>query len=80
MAKLRAVAGEAPGLRTSWPRGAADARWVHDVLLVHRGFALVRNMALPVESAAGPLTERDPGEITGLGPSPGGSVRSTGAR
>ena len=69
-AKLRAVAGEVPGGKTSWPRSAAHARWVHDVLLVHRGFALVRSEALPVESAAGSLVKGDPGEITGLGRSP----------
>ena len=69
-AKLRAAAGEVPGVKTSWPRGTAHARWVHDVLLVHRGFTLVRNQALPVESAGGPLMEGDPDEISGLGPSP----------
>jgi hypothetical protein len=69
-AKLRAVAGEVPGVKASWPRGTAHARWVHDVLLVHRGLALIRNKALPVESAGGPLMEGDLDEITGLGPSP----------
>jgi hypothetical protein len=69
-AKLRVVAGEVPGFKTSWPRGRAYARWVHDVLLVHRGFALVRYKALPVEYAGGPLLEGDPDQITGLGPSP----------
>jgi hypothetical protein len=31
-----------------WPRTTVYARWVHDVLLVHAGLALVRYRALPV--------------------------------
>lgn len=69
-AKLRVAAGEVAGVKSSWPRGAAYARWVHDVLLVHRGFALARNDAFPVASAAGPLVDGDPDEITHLGSSP----------
>jgi hypothetical protein len=69
-AKLRVEAGEVPGFKTSWPRGAAYARWVHDVLLVHRGLALVRNNVLAVAGANGPLVVGGPEEITRLGPSP----------
>jgi hypothetical protein len=69
-AKLRVTAGEEPGMETSWPRRPAYARWVHDVLLVHQGLALVRNRALPVASVTGPLLSVRTGEITKLGPSP----------
>jgi hypothetical protein len=69
-AKLRVVAGEVAGFGASWPRRPVYARWVHDVLLVHRGLALVRNRALPVAGVSGALVEGVPGELTRLGPSP----------
>jgi hypothetical protein len=52
--KVRIVSGtEDPG---RWPRGTAYARWVHDVLLVHAGLALVRNRALPVAGIDAPVS------------------------
>jgi hypothetical protein len=69
-AKLRVATRDQPGDETSWSRRPVYARWVHDVLLVHRGFALVRNSALPVGSVTGPLVAGEPDELTGLGPSP----------
>ena len=69
-AKVRVRAGDVAGLGASWPRQPTYARWIHDVLLVHRGLALVRNVALPVASAEGPLGASAPGEIAGLGSSP----------
>jgi hypothetical protein len=73
-AKLRVVAGEVDGelagLGASWPRRPVHARWVHDVLLVHRGLALVRSRALPVAGVVGPLADGSPEELTRLGPSP----------
>jgi hypothetical protein len=59
-AKLRVTAGEVPGLETSWPRRPVHARWVHDVLLVHRGLARV----------TGPVRSGEPRSIPGLGSSP----------
>ena len=44
--KVNSVSG-ADG-SAKWERGTAYARWVHDVLLVHRGLALMRFEALPV--------------------------------
>jgi hypothetical protein len=38
------------------PRGKHHAYWAHDVLLVHRGVALIRYDALPVASVDGPVT------------------------
>lgn len=35
-----------------WPRRTGYARWVHDVLIVHQGLALVRSRALPAASAS----------------------------
>jgi hypothetical protein len=69
-AKLRVTAGEVPGLETSWPRRPVYARWVHDVLLVHRGLALVRNAALGVAQVTGPVRSGEPRSIPGLGSSP----------
>lgn len=51
--KIRAAAGD--GGSKSWPRTTNYARWVHDVLLVHGGLALVRSRALPVRSVEGPM-------------------------
>jgi hypothetical protein len=69
-AKLRVSPGKAAGVHTSWPRLPLYARWVHDVLLVHHGLALVRVSVLPVASVNGPLVLGEPEEITRLGPSP----------
>jgi hypothetical protein len=69
-AKVRAVAGHVPGVKTSWPWERTYARWVHDVLLVHRGLALARNTALPVASVDGSLVAAAPQDVPALGPSP----------
>src|SRR5688572_20909322 len=47
---LRRIAGDAAAHQPAWPRLPTYARWVHDVLIVHAGLALVRNAALPVAS------------------------------
>ena len=38
-----------------WPRRSHRGRWVHDVLLVHRGVTFVRTEALGVETVSGPV-------------------------
>jgi hypothetical protein len=40
----------------NWPRATAYARWLHDVLLVHAGLALVRVRALPVAGVDAQIT------------------------
>jgi len=69
-AKLRLSAGVASGIKSSWPRLPAYARWVHDVLLVHHGLALVRNSALPVAEVSGRIVSGKPEEVKRLGPQP----------
>jgi hypothetical protein len=66
-AKLRVVSGEVATLKDSWPRRPGYARWVHDVLLVQHGLALLRTEALGVTSANSP---RDADDISGLGDAP----------
>jgi hypothetical protein len=44
-------AGEQPG----WGRRKSYGRWVHDVLLLHSGIALMRYRALPVASVEKPV-------------------------
>lgn len=44
--KVRVISG--PDHLGGWPRSTAHARWVHDVLIVHSGLALLRNRVLPV--------------------------------
>lgn len=51
-AKLRVTRGAARGLKPNWARMPAYAAWVHDVLIVQEGLALIRSKALPVSSAA----------------------------
>jgi hypothetical protein len=55
--------------RRGWPRRATRARWVHDVLLVRRGFWSPRTETLPVRAPEDPV-RRVPGEVPGLGPDP----------
>ena len=68
--KVRNVADEMPGLKATWPRRALYARWVHDVLLVHKGLALVRTLALPVASATGPVVRIAASTVKRLGDEP----------
>jgi hypothetical protein len=67
-AKLRAVSGDAAGLKGSWSRLPVYARWVHDVLLVHQGLALVRSRALPVATMTSLMTIDGPDAPKRLGP------------
>jgi hypothetical protein len=64
--KVRLVPG--PQDSGKWPRSTAYARWVHDVLLVHAGLALVRFRALPVMGVDGSIS-----------PTPGVKVKGGGA-
>jgi hypothetical protein len=69
-AKLRVVSGEVAMLKDSWPRRLGYAWWVHDVLLVQHGVALVRTEAYPVAGLSASSTSEDTGEIRGLGDAP----------
>jgi hypothetical protein len=69
-AKVRLTSGALDGLSESWPPVAAYARWVHDVLLVNKGLALVRTLPLPIAAAEGPVEEADPHEVKRLGDNP----------
>jgi hypothetical protein len=52
--KVRIESGsDAPG---KWSRPTGYAAWVHDVLLVHAGLALIRVRALPTAEAEGPIS------------------------
>jgi hypothetical protein len=46
--RVREVSG--PGEEAAWGRPVSYGRWVHDVLLLHSGLALIRYRALPVAS------------------------------
>ncbi len=69
--KIRMLSGS-PGDDPSpgWGRAPAYGRWVHDVLVVGRGLALVRFAALPVAAVTSPPTKGDPTGVKGLGPAP----------
>lgn len=68
--KLRFVSGEVATLKNSWPRRPGYARWVHDVLLVQHGLALLRTEAYPVAGLRASRTSEDAGEMRGLGDAP----------
>jgi hypothetical protein len=68
-AKLRVTSGAARGLKPTWARMPAYAAWVHDVLIVHQGLALVRSTALPVRSAAD-VKAAPQDDVKGLGDNP----------
>ena len=51
--RVREVLGS--GVDAGWGRAKSHGRWVHDVLLLHSGLALIRYRALPVASAEKPL-------------------------
>lgn len=40
---------------SDWPRAKTYGRWVHDVLIVHRGLALVRHTAFGAVGVTGPV-------------------------
>lgn len=44
----RVIDGRVDALDDSWGRTPVYVRWVHDVLLITRGLALVRVLAIPV--------------------------------
>lgn len=68
--KVRLVAGTAGSLKTNWGRAPAYGRWVHDVLLLNQGLALVRVMALPVLGVVTGPDKANPDEVKRLGPAP----------
>lgn len=63
--KIRTLSGAAGSRR--WSRRPAYARWVHDVLLVHSGMALVRYDALPVRAVDGPIAKASGVKLRGGG-------------
>jgi hypothetical protein len=69
-AKVRVTGGQVARFKPSWPRRHGHARWVHDVVLVHRGLVLSRTQALLVASVDDPLVSRMSYEVTDLGPLP----------
>jgi len=69
-AKVRINSGSFDGLSSSWPIMPAQARWVHDVLLVNKGLALLRTQPLPVATAQERVEEADSQEIKRLGDNP----------
>ena len=51
--RVRELSGS--GEQAGWGRRTEQGRWVHDVLLLHSGLALIRYTALPVASVEKPL-------------------------
>jgi hypothetical protein len=68
--KLRLVAGTVGALKTTWGRAPAYGRWVHDVLLINQGVALVRVLPVPVAGVVAGPEKADPAVIKRLGPAP----------
>lgn len=68
--KIRLVDGTAGSLKRTWSRMPAYGRWVHDVLLVNQGLALVRVLPVPVAAVVAGPDKADPAEVKRLGPAP----------
>ncbi len=51
--RVREILGS--GEEAGWGRPKSYGRWVHDVLLLHSGLALIRYRALPVASVEKPV-------------------------
>jgi hypothetical protein len=68
--KLRVVSGEVSTLKDSWPRRPGYARWVHDVLLVQHGLALLRTEALGVAGVRQTASSLSTDDVGGLGDAP----------
>ena len=68
--KLRLESGTAPGVSEKWPPLPAYALWVHDVLLVNKGLALVRTLPIGVEAPQRAAESADPEEVKRLGADP----------
>ncbi len=49
--KGRIESGSAPGFRKKYPRQSSYGLWVHDVLLVHKGLALIHTIPFGVVEA-----------------------------
>ena len=69
-AKLRLESGSFPGFGERWPRVSSYCLWVHHVLLVHKGLALMRTNPVPVAAADGSAGHADPGDVKRLGDDP----------
>lgn len=70
VAKIRLRSGSFEGISEKWTPMPVAALWIHDVLLVHKGLALVRTIPLPVAEAVGTVQEASPSEIKRLGEQP----------
>jgi hypothetical protein len=68
--KVRTVAGTVGSLKPTWGRMTAYGRWVHDVLLVNQGLALVRVLPIPVAGVVAGPDRADPAQVRRLGPAP----------
>lgn len=55
--RVREILGS--GEEAAWGRRKSYGRWVHDVLLLHSGLALIRHRALPVASAEKPIASAE---------------------
>ena len=55
--RVREVLGS--GQEAGWGRAMSYGRWVHDVLLLHSGIALIRYRALPVASVEKPIASAE---------------------
>jgi hypothetical protein len=66
--KVRVTTGNVEGVKDEWRQRPAYARWVHDVLLVRRGGALFRLVALPVAEVLS--ISQTESSVKGLGDAP----------
>ena len=68
--KIRVRGGWLSGFQTTWPKRISRAMWARDVLIVFRGFGLLKMWPLPVASAEGAVHNLPRSEVSRLGSDP----------
>ncbi len=81
-AKIRLIDGNAVGIGANWQFIRVNGRWIHDVLLINRGVALMRVTPIGATGRAGErrLAPRDTVTIRGRQPLVQMFYTDTGAR
>jgi hypothetical protein len=63
LAKVRMNSGSFSGIGDRWSRMPVYALWVHGVLLLHKGPALIQTLPVPVSTRTGVVQPVEPEEI-----------------
>lgn len=68
--KARTESGKVDGIKEKYPWKSSYACWVHDVLLFHKGIALIRTIPLGVTEMSAPPESAADEEVKRMGDNP----------